>query len=31
MGYVLASDDEISLVMPDYYSGTFDVYEIIRV
>lgn len=30
MGYVLASDDEISLVMPDYHSGTFDVYEIIR-
>ena len=31
MGYVLASDDEISLVMPDYHSGTFDLYEIIRV
>lgn len=30
MGYVLASDDEISLVMPDYHSGTFDLYEIIR-
>ncbi len=31
MGYVLASNDEISLVMPDSHSGSFDVYEIIRV